>query len=220
MRVSPDSVPSVPETSTKSASSYPGKSIKPTEAHMTNHLRNLAGLLLLTLSLFTTRSIAAEPQAGAAKGPVTTVVTVLGPNFTAPPALSKSDVVVHTHDRREDIVAWDSAQGEKSSLELAIVIDDLSNIGNQIEDLRKFIQSQSKATSVGLFYANNGVTQAVSPFSADHEAVAKNLRITFGRAGASTSIYLSLMDLMSKWRPSGARRGRRSPPAGPRGKAW
>ncbi len=177
---------------------------------MTNRLKTLAGPLLLTLSLtlilFAGRSAVAETQPATSKMPVTTVVTVLGPNFTAPPALGKSDVVVHTHDRREDVVAWDSAQGDKSSLELAIIIDELSDIGNQLDDLRKFIRAQSKATSIGLFYANNGITQVVSPFSADHDAVAKNLRITIGRSGASTSVYLSLMDLMSKWRPTGARR--------------
>jgi hypothetical protein len=176
------------------------------EADMTNNLKLLAGSLLLALTLFTARSVAAAPQAGTLKVPVSTVVTVLGPNFTAPPALGKSDVIVRTGDHREDIVAWDPAQGEKSGLELAVVIDDLSNIGNQMDDLRKFIQAQSKGTSVGLFYANNGVTQAVAPFSTDHDAVAKKVRITIGQAGASTSIYLSLMDVMSKWRPSGARR--------------
>jgi hypothetical protein len=173
---------------------------------MTNHLKLLASSLALTLTLFAFQTATAEPQAGTSKVPVTTVVTVLGPNFTAPPALGKSDVVVHTGDHREDVVGWDSAQGEKSALELAIVIDDLSNIGNQMDDLRKFINAQSKATSVGLFYANNGVTQAVSPFSTDHEAVAKKVRITIGQPGASTSIYLSLMDVMSKWHSTGARR--------------
>ncbi len=173
---------------------------------MTNHLKMLASSLLFTLSLFAAHSAAAAPQAGTSKVPVTTVVTVLGPNFTAPPALGKSDVVVHTGDRREDVVGWDSAQGEKSALELAIVIDDLSNIGNQLDDLRKFINAQSKATSVGLFYASNGITQAVSPFSTDHDAVAKKVRVTIGEPGASTSVYLSLMDVMSKWHSTGARR--------------
>ena len=173
---------------------------------MSKCLKLLASSLLLALSLFTVRSTGAEPQAGTSKVPVTTVVTVLGPNFTAPPALGKSDVVVHTGDRREDVIGWDSAQGEKSALELAIVIDDLSNIGNQMDDLRKFINAQSKATSVGLFYANNGVTQTVSPFSTDHDAVARKVRITIGQEGASTSIYLSLMDVISKWHSSGARR--------------
>jgi hypothetical protein len=173
---------------------------------MTNHLKLFAGLLVLTSALFTVRSAAAAGQEGTLKVPVTTVVTVLGPNFTPPPALGKSDVIVRVKDHREDVVAWDAAQGEKSALELAIVIDDLTNIGNQMDDLRRFIHSQSKATSVGLFYANNGVTQAVAPFSTDHDAVASKVRITIGQSGASTSIFLSLMDVMSKWHPSGARR--------------
>ena len=172
---------------------------------MTNHLKLFAGLLLMTSALFTV-SCAAGAQTGTLKVPVTAVVTVLGPNFTPPPALGKTDVLVRVKDHREDVVAWDSAQGEKSALELAIVIDDLSNIGSQMDDLRRFIHSQSKATSVGLFYANNGVTQAVAPFSTDHDAVASKVRITIGQAGASTSIYLSLMDIMSKWHASGARR--------------
>ena len=129
-----------------------------------------------SLTQLTAGSAAAAPQAGTSNVPVTTIVTVLGPNYSAPPALGKSDVVVRTGNRREDVVAWDSAQGDKSTLQLAIVIDDLADIGSQIEDLRKFIQSQPKSTSVGLFYAQNGITQAVAPFSADHGDVAKKAR--------------------------------------------
>jgi hypothetical protein len=169
-------------------------------------MKLLAGLLLLSFTLFTARTSSAEPQAGVAKVPITTVVSVLGPNYTAPPAVGKSDVVVRTGKVREDIVGWDAAQGDKSALELAILIDDGTNIGNQLDDLRKFIRAQSKATSVGLFYASSGLTQAVSPFSTDHDAVAQKLRITLGQFRISTSIYLAIMDLMSKWRPSGARR--------------
>src|ERR1700691_6762317 len=109
---------------------------------MTNHLKLFAGLLLMTSALFTV-SCAAGAQTGTLKVPVTTVVTVLGPNFTPPPALGKTDVLVRVKDHREDVVACDSAQGEKSALELAIVIDDLSNIGSQMDDLRTFIHSQS-----------------------------------------------------------------------------
>ena len=173
---------------------------------MSNYTKLFASLLLLSLTLFVTDSLRGEPQAGTSKVPVTTVVTVLGPNFTAPPALGKSDVVVHTGNRHEDVVGWDSAQGEKSALELAIVIDDRSNIGNQLDDLRKFIQGQSKATSVGLFYASNGITQTLAPFNTDHDAVAKELRVNLGPLSGSTSIYLSLLDVMSKWHASSARR--------------
>src|ERR1700689_4327879 len=185
----------------------PSSRISTGEAHMAKHLKLLASLLLLSLIFFTPRLPRAEPQAGASKVPVTTVVTVLGPNYTAPPALGKTDVVVRTNKKvREDVVGWDAAQGEKSGLELAIVIDDLVSIGNQLDDLRKFILAQSKGTSVGVFYANNGVTQAVAPFSTDHDPVAKKVRTTIGRAGPSTSIFLSLMDVMSRWHPSGAAR--------------
>jgi hypothetical protein len=169
---------------------------------MPNYLKPLAFLSLTFVALLAMQAAsaaAASPQAGTQNVPVTTVVTVLGPNYTAPPALGKSDVVVHTGKSREDVVAWDAAQGEKSALELAIVIDDLANINNQLDDLRKFVSAQSKDTSIGLFYASNGITQAVAPFSADHDAVARKIRITTGFPGASTSIYLSLMDVMKKF---------------------
>ena len=175
---------------------------------MSNYLKTLRLLLLgslVILAAVAARSVSAAPQAGASNVPVTTVVTVLGPNYTAPPAIGKTDVVVHTGDHRADVVGWEAAQGEKSSLELAIVVDELSNIGPQLDDLRKFVQAQSKNTSVGLFYAQNGITQVIAPFSTDHDAVAKKVRITTGFPGASTSIYLSLMDVMKKFTTGSAR---------------
>jgi hypothetical protein len=173
---------------------------------MFNYLKTLGLLSLSIVAILAARPSAAAAQAGTSNVPVTTVITVLGPNYTAPPPVSKSDIVVRTGDRREDLVAWDAAQGEKGALELAILIDDLSNINTQLDDIRKFIESQPKATSVGLFYAQNGITQTVAPFSADHGAVAHKLRITEGFPGASTSIYLSLMELMKKWPQTNARR--------------
>ena len=171
---------------------------------MSNYLKAFGFLFLAPLVLAAVAE-AAAPQAATQNVPVTTVVTVLGPNYTAPPALGKSDVVVHTGNRREDVVGWDAAQGEKSTLDLAIVIDDLSNINNQLDDIRKFINAQSKGAAVGLFYAQNGITEAIAPFSTDHDAVAKKVRITVGWAGVSTSIYLSLMDVMKKFPSDNAR---------------
>ena len=171
---------------------------------MLNYLKTLRFPFVGSLAIVAAMAMApawasAAPQAGASNVPVTTVVTVLGPNYTAPPAVGKSDVVVHTGDRRAEVIGWEPAQGEKSSLELAIVIDELSNIGNQLDDLRKFVEAQSRNTSVGLFYAQNGTTQTVAPFGTDHDAVAKKVRITVGYPGASTSIYLSIMDVMKKF---------------------
>jgi hypothetical protein len=173
---------------------------------MLKFIKLLAMPLLFVSIALGPLSLRAQSQTNSEKVPVTTVVTVLGPAYTAPPALGKSDVIVHTGQVREDVTQWTPAQGEKAALELAILIDDGADINTQLDDIRKFIQAQPKNSSVGLFYASSGLTQTVAPFSADHDAVAKKLRITQGLTSTSTSIYLSLMDLMSKWRATGARR--------------
>lgn len=161
---------------------------------------------LFALILFVTLPLHAQTQTKPANVPVTTVVTILGPNFTAPPALGQSDVIVHTGNRREDVIDWTPAQGEKAGLELAILIDDGSDFGSHLDEVRRFIQAQPKTTSVGLFYASRGMTLTIAPFSADHDAVAKKLRITLGPSGTSTSIYLSLIDVLKKLQSMPGRR--------------
>jgi len=166
--------------------------------------------LLLLVSLSTSAQQKAAPavqqKPAAARVAVTTVVTVLGPNFTAPPAMSKEDVNVRVGNVRENVTGWVPAQADRAALDLGILIDEVAQIGTQLDDLRKFIQSQSRTTRVGLFYANNGRAQVVSAFSADHDAVAKSLRLTLGPAYASSSLYFSIWDLMAKFPPTTARR--------------
>jgi len=162
----------------------------------------LASLLLVPL----VRTAGAQSPASSSTVPVTAVVTVLGPSFSAPPALGKEDVVVRTGKNREDVMAWNLAEGDRGSLQLAILIDDGINLGPRLSDLRRFIQDQPKSTSVGLFYASSGMTQTVAAFSTDHDAVAKKLRITLGRSSVSTSIYLSTIDVMKKLAPMSGRR--------------
>jgi hypothetical protein len=166
----------------------------------------LSNLALVLFVAFAARPAQAQQLPNSAKVPVTTVVTILGPNYSAPPALGKTDVIVHTAGQREDIVGWVPAQGVQSTLELAILIDDGTNLGPYLDELRRFIQAQPKGTSVGLFYASMGMTLAVTTFSADHDAVAKKVRITLGPTGTSTSIYLSLIDVLRKLQPMPGRR--------------
>jgi hypothetical protein len=139
--------------------------------------------------------------------PVATVVTVLGPKFTPPPAVSKDDILVREGQVRKDVADWVPAQGDKAGLELAILIDDADrkDIGKQFEDLRNFIKSLPKSTSVGIFYANNNTISAASQITPDHEAVAKALRLPLG-SGVGSSIYQSLMAVIAGWPVSDARR--------------
>jgi hypothetical protein len=169
--------------------------------------RNLLSILVMAaLVAFAAQPVGARQPSDSAKAPVTTVITVLGPNYTAPPALGKNDVIVRTGSAREDVIGWILAQGDKSALALAILIDDGTSLGPYLDELRRFVQAQPKDTSVGLFYASQGLTVAVAPFSADHDAVAKKLRLTLGAAGTSTSIYLSLIDVLKKLQPMAGRR--------------
>ncbi|MGH9713663.1 MAG: hypothetical protein ACRD5M_10235 [Candidatus Acidiferrales bacterium] len=140
--------------------------------------------------------------------PITTVVTVLGPKYTPPPAISKDDIAVYEGKEKKEITSWVPAQGNKAALELAIVIDDsdASELGIQFGDITNFIKSQPKSTGVAIFYARNGTVQAASQFNTDHDAVVKTLRLPYGRGAAYSSIFLSLMDLISRWPVTGARR--------------
>jgi len=52
-------------------------------------------------------AVAGAPQAQApATASVTTVVTVLGPKFTAPPAISKDDISVYEGKEKRDVTGW------------------------------------------------------------------------------------------------------------------
>ena len=170
--------------------------------------RVAATVLLVLLSAVIALAYAAPQEAGTT--PVTTVVTVIGPKYTPPPAVGKDDISVYEQKNKLPVTDWVPAQGDKAGLELAIVVDDatLVDFGIQLKDIETFILSQPKTTGIGIFYANDGTVQAASQFNTDHQAVAKAkaLRLPLGRFGAYSSIYLSLLDLIKRWPITGARR--------------
>jgi hypothetical protein len=160
-------------------------------------------------------SVCAVPALGqsnnSSKVPVTTTVTVLGPKFTAPPPLSRQDILVYSGKTRLDTINWVQAPSQRPGLQLAFLIDNSASqfgVGTQLKELRDFISLQSKDTAVGIFYAENGTVQTAANFTTDHKAAAKALRVPFGPgAGDSPSVYLSLSDLIkNRWPITGARR--------------
>jgi len=176
---------------------------------MPKHVGLSIGLLVLA-SVLGTLSAHARGQ-NPPRIPLTTTVTVLGPTSTAPPPLTRQDILVYSRKTRLDVINWVPAQGERSALQLAIVIDNSASqlgVGSQLGDIAGFISLQSKSTAVGVFYAVNGTVQTGSNFSTDHAAVAKTLRLPAGpRAGDSPSVYLSVSDLVkNRWPATGARR--------------
>jgi hypothetical protein len=166
----------------------------------------LASLAVLLLAF----AAAARAQSAPSNVSVNTVVTALGPDYTAPPAITKDDVSVYSGKTKLNVTGWEPAKGDHGNLQLAILIDDAiapSAIGLQFNDLKNFIREQPSDTEVGIFYAQFGTVNAAAKFSSDHDAVAKKLRLPLGRrAGASPSIYLSLSDLAKKWPGNAPRR--------------
>lgn len=168
-----------------------------------------AAVLIVAVTLLSGWSSRARNQAASSTAPITTVVTVLGHDFSAPPAIAKEDVAVYSGKNRQDVTSWVPAQGENAGLQLAILIDDNdspSAIGQHFSEIKEFITSQPSTTQVGLFYATAGTVQAAAQFDANHEAVAQKLRLTLGPAAStSPSVYLSLEDLVSHWPANGMR---------------
>jgi hypothetical protein len=165
-------------------------------------------LLICTAVLASLFSTHAQDQASSSNLQVTTVVTALGPKYTAPPALGKQDINVTEGKQKREVTNFIPAQGDKAALQLAIVIDDAdsADLASQLGDLKNFISSQPPSTAIGVFYASNGTVQPASQFSTDHGAVAKSVRIPLGYTGAYSSIYLSVMTLMKGWPVTGGAR--------------
>lgn len=167
-------------------------------------------LLCLVGGLLFWAPLHGQDSATSSTVPITTTVTILGRNHAPAPEIRQEDVIVHSGKNVLKVIGWQRAQNsEQGSLELAFLIDEdarTSLLGQQLGDMRNFIQAQPPSTSVGIFYAENGAAVVASRFTTDHAKAAKSLRLTLGRGGASASIYLSLGDLATHWPSSSAAR--------------
>jgi hypothetical protein len=136
------------------------------------------------------------------------VVTVEALHGSEVPEVSQRDVMVFEGHKRDQVTEWLPAQGDNAALELFILIDDSSNmsLGTQLDDLRKFIDSQPASTKIGVAYMQNGTAQIRQNLTGDHELAAKALRLPTGVPGINGSPYFSLSDLIKHWPESQARR--------------
>lgn len=180
--------------------------------HTPRHTRSWRScVLVLSAALLFALPPLACAQNGSSDPSITTVVTALGPDYSAPPPITKDDVSVYSKKAKLNVTGWEAAKGDHGNLQLAILIDDAVSpaaLGQQFNDLKDFIEQQPSDTEVGLFYAQFGAYTAAANFTTDHDAVAKKLHLPLGRhAGASPSIYLSISSIAKKWPGNpGARR--------------
>jgi hypothetical protein len=164
--------------------------------------------LIFTVVLAAVAPLQAQQQNPSATVPVRMVVTVLGRNFSAPPAVNREDVRVFEGKEQLAVSEWTPARGPQGSLDFAVVIDDNANtnLGLQLADIGDFVKELPSAARAAVFYAGNGTVQVASDFTSDHAVAAKALRLPLGSVGAYSSIYLSVMDLIKRWPAASSRR--------------
>ena len=173
----------------------------------TNGHRHFAMAILLGVILFSFFTQAGAQQAGADQGvPVQMVVSVEPKHGHELPMITQQDVMVYQgHDRRP-VTSWVPAKADKTSLALAILIDDGAgfSLGPQLNDIRAFIREQAPATLIAVGYMQNGTVALAQEFTQDHEAAAKSVRLAQGFYGAGGSPYLSLSDFIKRWHSDSA----------------
>jgi hypothetical protein len=100
------------------------------------------------------------------------------------------------------------ARDESATMQLMLLIDDTcdSSIGNNLNDLRAFVNALPATTVVGLAYMSNATIQLVQNFTTDHTLVANAIRLPRGSTSTMDSPYLSLVSLVKAWPQQKVRR--------------
>jgi len=167
--------------------------------------RYLSGqaLLVLAASIVGLELMATVPTQAAGEAVTVTVTAVAKKNATPPP-IKKEDAQVFQGKERMQVVDW--TRGE--SLFLAILIDDSlsSEVANQWNDLKAFINAQPPSTYIAVAYNRNGTAVVAQNFTNDHALAVKALRIPVGNSGAFSSPYLALQDWLKRWPNKGGDR--------------
>jgi hypothetical protein len=168
----------------------------------------IAGALLAVAALATGLWSAVVQEATSTGVPVHVVVTAEPRHGSSVPVINREDVMVYQGHDRAKVTDWLPLQGEHTGLQLFILIDDAANtsVGSQLEDIRQFINAQPSTTAIGVAYMRNGISDILQNPTNDHAPAAKALRLPLGDAGASGSLYFSVVDLIKRWPEGPVRR--------------
>lgn len=138
---------------------------------------------------------------------VSTVVSVEARHGKDIPVINREDVRVFESRNRLQVTGWIPLQGDQSSLELFVLIDDASNgdLASQFGDVRRFMNAQLPTAAIAVGYMQNGTVRTVRNFTKDHSEAGKALRIPLGSGAGGSSPYLSITDAIKHWPGSPAR---------------
>src|SRR5580704_13587943 len=137
-------------------------------------LLGLCGMLcLLALSA---RMVHSQETAAASTAQVHMVITDQAMSDSSEvPALRPDNIKVKQGKDLLKVTQLIPAQGDNAALQLFILIDDTCDpvIGNNLSELRDFINAQPASTQVGVAYTSNATIQITQNFTPDHALAAK-----------------------------------------------
>ncbi len=171
-----------------------------------NLMQRIPMFLFFVLSLL---PLQAQDSNSTTTSPVqmTVTVRVLGKNKRMP-EVNREDIIVRQGKDPLQVTGWTPISGDRDPLDLFILIDDAARatLSSQYSDLREFIYSLPRTTSVGVGYMRNGTVRVAQDLTTDHRQATNALRIPLGSPGVYGSPYLSVIDLMKRWPESSNRR--------------
>jgi hypothetical protein len=129
------------------------------------------------------------------------VVTVNSKAAEDVTTVPRQTMSVFENRKLQDVTGWVPLRGERSGLQLVVLIDDSSggNLGLQLNDIKSFLAGLPPTTQVAIGYMRNGTPNLVQNFTGDHAQAAKALRLPAGIGGSNGSPYFCLSDLVKHW---------------------
>jgi hypothetical protein len=164
---------------------------------------------ILVLLMVATQIARSQEKSALSTVQVHLVITAEAPNENEEaPVLRAENVQVNQGKKMLKVASIIPAQGDNAALQLFVLIDDTcdTSIGNNLNDLRDFINAQPASTMVGVAYMSNATVQVLQNLTADHGLAAKAVRLPRGGLSATDSPYLSLISLAKGWPQQKVRR--------------
>ena len=136
------------------------------------------------------------------------VITAEGLENNEVPVLTAANVQVSQGKNMLKVASIIPARDNNAALQLFVLIDDTcdTSIGNNLNDLRDFINAQPASTLVGVVYMSNATIQVAQNLTVDHALAAKAVRLPRGTTSSMDSPYLSLLSLVKSWPQQKVRR--------------
>ena len=169
----------------------------------------ILGLLsTLCLLMFTAPTMHSQDKSAQGTVQVHLVATNEAQRGDEVPTLQQGDVKVKQSKSFLKVNQLIPAKGDNAALQLFVLIDDTldTGIGNNLKDIRDFINAQPSSTVIAVGYMSNAAVQVAQNFTADHDLAVKAIRLPRGSLSTMDSPYLSLISLVKGWPQQNVRR--------------